>query len=64
MVPGGIYETDIMFEDSILKQRKGYFQEVQAVCCDGGVCCDGVVCCDGSSSYLFVVVMVMSPCHV
>ena len=26
---GGIYETDIVFEESLLKQRKGYFQEVR-----------------------------------
>lgn len=26
---GIIFETDILFEDSLLKQRKGYFQEVR-----------------------------------
>ena len=25
---GALYETDVLFEDSILKQRKGYFHEV------------------------------------
>lgn len=26
--PGSIFETDILFEDSILKNKKGYFVEV------------------------------------
>lgn len=29
---GSIYETDILFEDSLLKQRKGYFAEVSKSC--------------------------------